>query len=184
MEKLDHFLPTGEILAGIKRQVVKAGVREEDIPLDWLSAISAAFAKHISTSEEGYNYISSLLNFNWQRGKINKQYTILNDIGQPIRDVSPNSIYIFTGVIAEGMRVPLSQVLVEDLPLFKCDGCGVRTHCVKEVVNWKRDNLESLCNLCLSYSEDSKQRDEATPGLCETCTDIMCTHNPEQMRNL
>ena len=184
MEKLDGFLPDGETLYGIKRQLVNAGVREEDIPRDWVSAISAAFAKYISTSQEGYSYISNLLNFHWQQGKINKQYTILNDIGRPIRDINPRSIYIFTGAIADGERIPLSQLLIEDLPLFKCDGCGVRTHCVKEVINWKKDNLESLCNVCLTYSDIPKQRDEATPGLCDECTDIMCTHNPEQTKNL
>ena len=184
MEKLDNFLPDDETLYGIRRQLVKAGVNEDDIPADWIPAISASFAKYISTSEEGYNYISNLLNFHWQQGKINKQYTILNDIGQAIRDVSPSSVYLFTGVIAEGKRIPPSQLLIEDLPLFKCDGCGVRTHCVKEVVDWKKDRLESLCNLCLMYSEDTKQREEATPGMCDGCSDIMCTHNPEQYKNL
>ena len=182
MEKLDEFLPCDDVLHGIKRELTRAGVPEEDIPLDWLPAISAAFGKHISTTEEGYNYISDLLNFHWQQGEINKQYTVLNAIGQPIKEVNPGLVYIFTGVLADGKKVAPSLLQITELPLFKCDGCGVRTHCVKDVINWKRDNIESLCNTCLTYSDDPKQKDEAYPGLCEECTDIMCIHNPDLNR--
>ena len=178
MEKLDGFLPPEEILYGIRRQLVNAGVREEDIPTNWIPAIAAAFSKVISTKEEGYNYISNLLNFHWQKGKIDKQYTILNEIGQPAKDVKPGSVYIFTGILVDGEKIHPQQLLIEDLPIFKCDGCGIRSHCVKEVVNWKRDSLESLCNMCLMYSDDIKQKQEADMGLCEGCSDLMCIHNP------
>lgn len=177
--KLDEFLPNIETLYGIRTQLTKAGVDSSAIPEDWLKAISAAFVKHICKTEEGHNFISQLLNFRWQQGLNTKEYILLNERGEEIKDIQPKDISTFNGCLIAGVPVNPSRVKINDLPGYRCDDCGVRAHCVTEVLNYRRDQIDSLCNTCLKHSEEAKQRDYHVVGLCDSCDDLNCPHNPK-----
>jgi len=135
-EKLDAFLPDTETLQLIKSQLVKAGVDSSSIPDYWLYAICAAFAKHVSSSEEGYNYISRLLNFHWQRGINTKEYILLDHAGNSIQEINYKEISVFTGCLVQGKPVHPSWVRVSDKTGYKCDDCGIRTYCVTEALDF------------------------------------------------
>lgn len=177
--KLDGYLPDFETLHLIKRQLINAGVESSSIPEDWLQAISAAFVKHICRTEEGHNYISGLLNFHWQQGSNTKEYLLLNERGDEIQEVKPKDISTFRGCLVEGVPTHPSRIRIKDLPGYKCDDCGTRAHCVTEVLNYRRDRIDSLCNTCLKYSDECKQRDAHVVGMCDDCDDFNCPHNPK-----
>lgn len=176
-EKLDGFLPDEETLYSIRRKLVDAGV--EDVNMEWLRAVSAAFVKHISTSKEGYNYISRLLNFHWQQGANTKEYLVLDRNGEVCREADAEQVHIFSGCLVNGVAVRPSNIRIREKPGYRCDDCGTRAHCVTETLNYRRDDLESLCNTCLKHAEEQRQQNLHSSGMCHECDDLNCPHNPK-----
>ena len=177
--KLDFFLPDAEVLQGVKRQLIDAGIDSRAIPQDWLAAICAAFVKQISTKKEGYSYISRLLNFHWQQGSNTKEFIILDDNGNEYAEADHDDVVLVSGCLVKGKPIHPSRVRIRRKPEYRCDDCGSRTFCVTEVFNYHKDRIESLCNMCLKFSEEPKHREQYNSSLCADCGDLNCVHNPK-----
>jgi len=192
-EKLDQYAPTLERVLGIKRQLLRAGIPEDHIPSDWMPAIIAAMEKWIITTDDGLDYISSLLGFQTRQGDSDKEYTLIDNINQNHKSVKNTQVVFFDGVIVHGRPVPIMNPdLKEFIPPLeleisestknKCDSCGIVSHCLKEVLEPYTEKLECLCNFCLSHHENPKVSDYGGFRVCQECSVHSCHHHPSKER--
>lgn len=193
-EKLDPYAPTKERLRAIKRLLLRAGIPDELIPEDWVSATIAAMEKWILTTDEGMGYIGSLLGFSIRYGDSDKEYTLIDNVNGNHKSLKNTQVLFFEGIVADGHPVP--QVNLENKNFIppleldisesakdKCDCCGIVSHCLKEILNPASDKLECLCNYCISYSEHPRVNAYGGFDVCQECTVRSCCHHPYREGN-
>lgn len=178
---------------GIKRQLLRAGIAEEDIPRHWLEAIIAATEKWLVTTEDGLEHFRRLFCFKAKRGEDDKEYTLVDNISGRTITVDKSDVWTFEGALVGGRPVPLVDIHkrppVPALELeitenrkTKCDGCGIFAHCIQEVLEPFDERMKSYCNFCISMHEHAKVSDFGGLKNCELCTVHNCKHHPERLR--
>ena len=177
-EKLDKFKPNRNDFAMVKRQLVAAGVEPDQIPEEWVIATMAAMAKWVSTTDEGFNYISNLLEFDFTKGDDSKQYGV--DTGIEVFDVDANDICFVRGAIAGGRPVASSRLHWWPKVTSECQSCGVVKHCVKDVHNPITGEPMGLCNHCTCYHEHPRVNDYGDFSKCSDCPVVDCSHHPKR----
>jgi hypothetical protein len=176
-EKLDRFLPSKEMYHGIKMQLVKAGIDPTAIPEDWLITILAAVSKWQLCTQDGIAETINNLGFDWTTGKDEVFYEYFSPVGT-VEEVNSKDIHFFAGASIRGRPIKPSNIIISKRDEFSCSSCGVKTYCVKEVRNPVIDDIESICNACLTLHENRKMRDKTEGKECSTCTEHKCYHNP------
>lgn len=193
IEKLDQYAPTLERVLGIKRQLLRAGIPDEQIPADWLPAIIAAMEKWIVTTDDGLQYISDLLGFKMRYGDSDKDYTLIDNINQNHQTLKNTQVVFFEGAIVHGRSVPVMdpgikefippvELEISESTKNKCDSCGIVSHCLREVLEPFSEKLEQLCNYCLSHHEHPKISDLGGLRVCQDCSVDSCHHHPTKIR--
>lgn len=181
--KLDKFLPNPDVVAGVKRQLIEAGVHPDSVPQDWLIATIAAMTKWQCQTAEGAAHVVNSLGFQWSTGKDEFQYDYHHTDGS-IHRLKPNQIHFFAGAAINGKPVHPRCIVASKKQTAQCDGCGATTHCVKTVRDPSRDRLETLCNTCLTSHEISKVREHGRGDMCRRCTTVDCYHHPQSEKAL
>lgn len=208
-EKLDAYCPPLEAVAGVRQQLLNAGVPPEIFPERWFPEIIAAMAKWMQTTEDGLKFGARLFHFDFQRGMDTHQYEVThyekcqgrdfcmnrghcmpNGVAQPVRclrelqpivkEVNSTDIYFFKGCISERQPIPLSAVAFYEKPKGQCEGCGITSHCLRPVSGAYSGTTTDQCNHCVSYSDSPRVRSEGDPSICDSCTDLRCTHHPRR----
>lgn len=164
------------MIQDIKRELVNAGINNENIPVDWLEAIAAATFKWIASKPEGLKQVSKLLQATWTRGALDEEYFFQGE------EVTHKDVYFMQASMVKGKMVPPSSIESKDKYKVQCEECGSRVHCVADVYNYRKDRSDSLCNACLSHNENIRLRDFGEPGLCDICPDTTCVHNHIHLR--
>lgn len=193
-EKLDPFAPTKERILGIKRQLLRAGIPEEAIPLDWFPAILAADEKWLATTDEGLQYVCGLLDIKTKYGDTDKVYTLVDNVSNTQSTLKNNQVVFFEGVLVSGRPVALMdpsvkqfipplELEISEIDKNKCDSCGIVSHCLKEVLEPFSERLEHLCNYCLTHNEHPRINSMGGFDVCQECTVYKCQHHPYPERN-
>lgn len=141
------------------------------------------------TTDEGLEYISNLLRFKMRYGNSDQEYTLIDNINQTQSSLKNTQVVFFEGVLVQGRPVPVMDPSVKDFipPLEleisessknKCDGCGITTHCLKEILEPFSEKLERLCNYCLTYHEHPRVNDFGGERVCQECSVHKCHHHP------
>lgn len=182
-------------MAGIKRQLLRAGIPEEHLPIDWIPAIIAAMEKWITTTDDGLQYISDLLGFRIRPGESDKDYTLIDNINQNHQSLKTTQVAFFDGVLVRGRPVPIMDPTLRDFipPLEleisestknRCDGCGIVSHCLKEILEPYSERLESLCNYCVTHHEYLRVNDHGEDRVCQECSVSNCHHHPTKQKQI
>jgi hypothetical protein len=182
MDKLDAFMPPAEVVEGVKRQMVNAGIDHTSIPVDWLVATIAAMNKW-SRTPDGLKYVINSMGFTWTRGRDDRLYEVYNPQNGEVYPVPSAHVVFFSGVAVRGH--PIDQTLLQSFDKInqQCDSCGIRAHCIKEFRDPSKDRLESLCNYCLSMDDLKRVKFGGDPSICEECTVTTCAHHPRMTSN-
>lgn len=179
-EKLDKFRPSPETLAGVRTQLVNAGIDPYDIPNVWVEATVAATAKWIQQTEAGLDFVSRLLHLSYERGRDNKDYEIVDDDTLLVETVKPEDIFMISGCIANRRPVPFHSVNVCEKETSQCDSCGITSHCLQNVTDPFSGKLQELCNRCITYHEHPRIHELGGRGVCEMCSVKSCKHHPDR----
>lgn len=206
-EKLDRYFPPRKVLAGVRQQLLTAGVPAESLPEDWLPALLAATFKWMQTTEDGLEFGSRLFHFEFERGLDTRQYELttfekcqswdfcmnpehcmpvgevrpvrcLRELQPNVKEVKSSDVYFYRGCIVERRPVPLARLEFYEKPKGSCEGCTITSHCLKEVKGAYSGTITNLCNHCVSYSESAQIRSEGDPSVCDACTVLKCVHHP------
>jgi hypothetical protein len=179
--KLDYFRPTRETLAGVRRQLVEAGIPSESINDDWVEAAAAAMAKWINCDPNGQAYAIKLLNFEVAHGDPSKEYVLLPVMaGAPEKKLKPGDVCFFRGIQVCGEPFPITQLRITDKEKECCDSCGISSHCCKTLLDIGRDRLTTLCQNCILAHENLRIRDQGNYGACQDCTNGRCPNHPKR----
>lgn len=208
-EKLDNYFPPMEALAGVRQQLLSAGVKAETLPEGWIPAILAATFKWLQTTEDGLQFGARLFHFDFERGMDNREYEVtsyekcqgrdfcmnpdhcmpertgevrrcLRELQPVVKQVKSSDIYFYRGCIAERRPVPIAAVTFEEKPKGVCEGCGITSHCLRRVSGAYSRTITDQCNHCVINSESWQVRSEGDPTGCETCTVLKCSHHPRR----
>lgn len=177
--KLDRFFPSPETVAGVKRQLINAGIAPESIPQDWLAAIIAAQTKWQATTVDGSAFVVNSLGFQWTTGRDEFQYDFHDPNSMDIYKLKSDQVHFFAGAAVNGHPVNPTSIVASKRTTLQCEGCGIVSHCVKTVRDPSRDRLETLCNTCICHHEFSKVQDLGERDLCQRCTSTDCYHHPQ-----
>lgn len=178
-EKLDSFIPDADAIAGIKRQLVNAGIEPEAIPIDWLVAIVAGTTKWISQTPDGMSYVVNRLGFQWTQGKDDYVYEYNDYESGNSFVIKPKQIHFFAGAAINGKPVNPRLISSSKNKMEQCDGCGITSHCIKNVRDPAKDRLQSLCNACLYQSDSPRIKEMGNSIICNECTCLDCYHHPK-----
>lgn len=179
-EKLDPYAPDPKTIAGVKSQLLNAGVPAETIPQEWLPAIIAATAKWVQTTEDGLAFASRLLHFELTRGEDDKSYKVVNDFTGKEYTANPQDVWFYCGYIVDKKPIPAAMLNISESVRSQCEDCGIVSHCLKQIRYPGTDKLMELCNFCVTYHEHPRVNDEA--GDCASCTVEGCQHHPHKKR--
>lgn len=179
--KLDAFIPSAETLAGVRRQLVDAGV--DPINEEWLLVVVSAMTKWQTTTADGMRFFVNSLGFCWKDGEDDKVYRYIDPQTQTVYDINPKDIHFFSGSAVRGVPIDVNSLEVYDRKAEQCEGCGICAHCLKEVRDPISDRLERLCNNCLWQSDNFRIKDQGDPMICEECTVTHCYHHPRRQRS-
>lgn len=182
--KLDAFRPSLETLSGIRRQLVDAGIPTEQIPEDWLIAITAAMTKWISRDRHGMAFVVNALGFRWKTGDDDKIYRYIEPTTQNVYEIDPKQVHFFAGAAVRGVPTDPTNVEITERITEQCDGCGISAHCLTDIRDPVSDRIERLCNNCRTLSDNPRVRDKGDPMVCEECTVRDCYHHPRHMKRL
>ena len=174
-DKLDFFRPTSEELNSVKEILTRAGIPEAHIPKEWLYTILAAIIKSQTTTKLGLKLVLRRLNTYIESGKEEFDYELLNEHTGNSTPVSSDELVFFNGTAINGVPVDPSCILAIEKDRVKCDGCGVRSHCVKEIFHPASETLENLCVYCTSHDEINVYA--LNPRSCKDCTVSTCTNH-------
>lgn len=177
-EKLDHYKPLPEVRQGVLRQLSKAGIDPDQVPIDWLEAILAATSKWIQTTDEGVAHIASLLNFDFWKGEDEKSYSLIDDESHQIREIDPDDILFVQGILAERRPVTSGQIEIDEKPKHQCDDCGIVSHCIKSIRDPSEDKLKELCNNCIMFNQSPRVNEHGDIDMCDRCSKLDCPHHP------
>lgn len=177
-EKLDQFMPSMEMVAGVKRQLVAAGIAPEYIPMEWLNAIVAAVNKW-HTTKEGANTLFNQLGFQLIRGKDDKEYEYCDAWGNRY-SIPPTQVMFVQGALVHGNPVNPGSIVVTSKVSAQCEGCGITGHCIEEIRNPSTDRIETLCNTCRAMHNNTRISSTASTNKCTSCTVVSCYHHPRR----
>lgn len=179
MESLDNFIPPPEVLHGTLRQLEEAGLNPDAVPKDWLVTILAAMAKWCRTPD-GLKFLATSLGLRWDRGRDDRLYEYYNPETGEVHPVPSEIIMFIRGIAIRGNVIDERLLNSFEKNHQRCDGCGMSSHCIKEVRDPRTDRLESLCNYCLSMDEMRRVKEQADPSVCDRCTVTTCAHHPRK----
>lgn len=182
-EKLDRFRPSLEVLLSVKRQIINAGVDPDSIPMDWLDVAVAAMTRWVTQTPEGMRHIVNCLQFQWKPGLDDHHYEYASPNGE-VFDIPPSKIHFFMGAAIAGNPVNPASLTITKREGSNCEGCGITSHCVKDVRNPVTDRIERLCNTCLFMSDNTHIARSGDPLVCRDCTKKDCAHHPSCHRRL
>jgi len=182
-------------LIGIKQQLSRAGIDNKDISEDWLRAISAAMTKWLLTTDDGIRYAARLFHLDIKQGDNDKEYTLVDNELRTAHTIKNTSVWFLSGVIVNGRPVPIVdphrnghlpkyELEIEDSTKNKCDSCGIVSHCLKEILEPYSEQLQSLCNYCLTHHEHTKVKDVGGIGNCHKCSVVNCKNKPVEVLKL
>ena len=178
-----------ENLIGTKRQLLKAGIVEEEFPSDrMIASIIAAHTKCSLLLEDGLKDFSRLFCFDLKAAESNKEYFVVNNITKKITDVENTDVWFFEGAIVRGVpmvisnpqregAIPPLELEISESTKNQCDGCGILTHCLREITDPYTRRPSSLCNHCITSHEHPKVNDEGCSKRCEECSVYSCPHH-------
>jgi len=157
--------------------------------MDWVAASAAAFLKLLLTTEAGLKLISEKFNFQITKANDTKEYSLVDNVSRKVHTLENSQVWFFEGCLVDGVPIPLAgkstqnfipplELEISDLTRNKCDGCGIVSHCSKEVLDTVTDRLLSLCNFCLTYHEHPKVSEQGGYSKCEECALLRCCHHP------
>lgn len=186
-EKLDPFAPSSESLNGTKQQLLKAGILEEEIPQDWLTAILAAHDKWLLTTENGLKQFSRFFCFNLKGGDDDTDYFVVNNATNVTTNVKTSDVWFFNGVVVRGIpmhvadsrrqgAIPPLELEISEKTKNQCEGCGIFAHCIKDVSDPYTERIETLCNHCITLHEHPKVNDLGGSKVCELCNSQKCLY--------
>jgi len=178
---------------GIRHQLLRAGIHEDDLPSSWLPAIIAAMEKWLITTPDGLKYVAGLFNFDIKPGEEDKNYLLVDNVNYTTIPLKTSQVWFFEGALVDGIPIPLMNVeKVPPLPQLeleisesaknKCDNCGIVSHCTKELLDPITDNLVSLCNYCVTFHEHPRVNENGGWQVCERCTTLKCKNHPVPTR--
>lgn len=180
-EKLDEFVPSLRMTAGVTRQLVKAGIPVDNIPHEWVDVILAGALKWMTSSLEGTEEILGRLKFELYSADSTKEYVVEDPSSTTARIVSSEDIFFARGVIASGEPISFKQLSISDKDKNQCEDCGILSHCLLDVRDPSSGRIKGLCNFCVSFHESPRVNDLATKETCRACTVANCTHNPNRL---
>lgn len=173
---------------GVRHQLLRAGIHEDDIPGVWLPAIIAAMEKWLITTEDGLKYISKLFDFKIKPAESDKDYILIDKINNTSISLKNTQVWFFEGVMVNGSPVALAdpdkpsmyplELEILETTKNKCDSCGIVAHCLREILEPLTDSLVSLCNYCISFHEHPRVNDHGSWTVCEECTVQKCRNHP------
>jgi hypothetical protein len=153
-----------------------------------MPAIIAAMTKWTATTKEGLEFVSKLLGFNIKQGESDKDYILIDNVNRKQEQLKNTRVTFFEGVLVDGHPIPvvspdnifISPIELEILETTKnkCDGCGIVSHCLKEILEPFSDKLEYLCNYCITYHEHPRVNESGGYNICKDCTVFKCQHHP------
>lgn len=192
-EKLDHFDPTLEMILGIKRQLLQAGIPEEEIPYDWLRSMIAATCKWFITTQDGLEHFSRLFCFDLKAADDDKDYLLVDNINRTTIALENKQVTFFEGVMVDGRPVAIADTTREgpipalelefsDSSKNQCEDCGIVSHCLKEIRVPFTEKLMALCNYCLTYHVHPRVSEQGGTRICQECTVTSCRHHPASTR--
>lgn len=181
------------MILGIRRQLLRAGIPDEDIPYDWLRSIVAATCKWFVTTNDGLEYFSRLFCFDLKIAENDKDYFLVDNINRTTIPLKNNQVTFFEGVLIDGHPLPRADSTREgpipplelefsDSTKNQCEDCGIVSHCLKEIREPFTDSLMSLCNYCVTYHEHPKVKDQGGCEICQECSVTVCRHHPVSTR--
>lgn len=183
-EKLDEFLPSLETLSGVRRQLISAGIKAEDINEEWLVTVVAAMSKWMTRTTDGLEFVVASLGFQRRMGDDDKIYRYIEPTTQNVYEIPPNQVRFFAGAALKGFPINPIDLEVSERRTEQCEGCGIVAHCLKEVRDPISDRLERLCNNCLWQSDNWRIKDHGDPMICQECTVLGCHHHPRKQNSL
>lgn len=158
--------------------------RLEDLEIhydrDMISVVVAAYEDILRNNFEAKGHLASMLNFDWRRGESDKKYEVFDPQTGDHEVTKGNDITFMHATIHKSKFIPSNHIREIQIELEGCDGCGILSHCTKEIRNKISDRLEKICNHCLVY--DDQLRGEGDLSLCSGCTKTMCEHHPTAKR--
>jgi hypothetical protein len=142
-----------KVLAGVRQQLLTAGVPASGIPEEWLPAIIAATAKWMETTEDGLEYGARLFNFEFERGRDDCDYELtyyekcerrdfcmspdhcmpegygppvrcLRELQPIVKPLKSRDVYFFQGCIADRRSVGLTALGVYEKDKEQCGSEG------------------------------------------------------------
>jgi hypothetical protein len=175
---------------GVRHQLLRAGIPEEDIPANWMPAIIAAMEKWLITTEDGLSYISTLFDFKIKPADSDKDYTLIDNVNNTSITLKNSQVWFFEGCLVNGHPVPVIdpnknnpiqpiELEIENSTKNQCESCGIVVHCLREILEPITDSLISLCNYCISFHEHPKVSDLGGWTVCEECTVVRCKNHPK-----
>lgn len=174
--------------------LTRAGVAEEDLPSRAdQEAVVAATIKWLLTTDGGSEFFSHHFCLKGKHGDADKDYAVIDNVVQKMHTVKNTDVWFFEGVLVRGQPMPISdpQVINSTSPYEldiiskeknKCEGCGIISHCVKEILDPFDDQMKDMCNFCITYHEHPKVNDIGGLRNCEECSVINCRHHPVRLR--
>lgn len=178
---------------GVKRQLLRAGINNDDIPNQWLPAIIAAMEKWLVTTDEGLQYTSNLYGFELKPSDDDKTYTLIDNVNRNTTELKNNQVWVFKGYLVNGKVVPEmdyskenpippQELEISESTKNKCEDCGIVSHCLKDILEPSTDRLTSLCNYCISFHEHPRVSDQGGWQICEKCSVTRCKNHPGETR--
>lgn len=173
----------------MKRQLLKAGIPDEDIPYDWLRAVAAAMTKWLVTTDDGLKYVASVLGFEIKPTEDDKSFTLVDNVNRITTELKNNQVWVFEGYIVNGRVVPVLdpsknnpmpplELDISERTKNQCESCGILSHCLKDVLEPTTDRLTSLCNYCISFHDHPRVNDHGEWQICERCSVTRCKNHP------
>lgn len=164
--------------AGVRRQLLEAGIDASVIPEDWLSYIVAATRKWMSTTRDGAQDAAELIGIQTIRGSNDKAYALVAPDETVEHVIKGDDVYFLQGLIVEGRVTPPQQLRIFEKGREQCRGCGTLVPCTQVIRDPYNDHLDTLCNYCRTFHDHPQVRDTGGFDVCGQCTVTSCANHP------
>lgn len=142
-----------------------------------------SFVDYLTNSGDAKRVMLKLLRADVVEADYLKQYFPEGFYGEEAKKLDYRGLIEYRGYVYKGRSVPWKMIEVSDKPdLERCEACSgnfPKTYCVQMVRNGG-DKLQTLCNHCRLFSDDSRTRDSAIRKNCEECKVKNCQFNPRK----
>lgn len=147
------------------------------------------------TTEDGLKYASQIFKFKIEQGEDTKEYILVDNVNRCVHELKNTQVWFYEGYIVDGVPVPLASSQNEkfippyeleftEITRIKCEGCGIVSHCTKEVLDPIADNLLQLCNFCLTHHEHPRVSELGGYSKCQQCSQLRCSNHPQNVRKI